>query len=221
MNFKKGYQPRCNIVKDEKGDLVADSHGIVVRWRKYFSHLFNVHGVKDVGQAEEIHTAEPLVPEPSAFETELAISKLKSHKSPCIDEIPAELIEAGGGTICGEIHKHITSIWKKENLPEEWKESIIVPIHKKGDKTDCNNYRGISLLPTAYKILSYILLSRLTPYAKEIIGEHQCVFRRNRSTIDHIFCIRQILEKKWECNDVVHQLLIDFKKAYDSVRREV
>ena len=74
-DFKNGYQPRSNIVKDEKGDLVADSHSIVVRWRNYFSQLFNVHGVKDVGQAE-IHTAEPLVPEPSAFEVELAIGKL-------------------------------------------------------------------------------------------------------------------------------------------------
>ena len=89
-----------------------------------------------------------------------------------------------------------------------------------GDKTDCNNYRGISLLPTTYKILSNILLSRLTPYTKEIIGDHQCGFRRNMSTIDP-FCIRQILEKKWEYNEEIHQLFIDFKKAYDSVRREV
>ena len=100
-------------------------------------------------------------------------------------------------------------------------ESIIVPIHKKGDKTDCNNYWGISLLPTTYKILSNILLSRLIPYAKEIIGDHQCGFRRNRLTIDHIFLIRQMREKKWECNEEVHQLFIDFEKAYDSVRREV
>ena len=83
-DFKKGFQPRCNIVKDDKGGLVSDPHSIVARWKKYFSQLFNVHGVKDVGQAE-IHTAEPLVPEPSASEVELAIDKLKSHKSPGID----------------------------------------------------------------------------------------------------------------------------------------
>ena len=81
----------------------------MVRWRNYFSQLFNVHGVNDVGQSE-IHTAKPLVPEPSAFKVDLAIGKLKNHKSPGIDEIPAELFKAGGGTICGEIHKLITSI---------------------------------------------------------------------------------------------------------------
>jgi sorting nexin-29 len=72
-----------------------------------------------------------------------------------------------------------------------------------------------------YKIVSNILLSRLTPYAEEIIGDHQCGFRPNRSTTDHIFSILQILEKKWEYNEAGHQLFIDFKKAYDSVRREV
>jgi len=106
-------------------------------------------------------------------------------------------------------------------LPEDWKESIIVPIYKKGDKTDCSNYRCISLLSTIYKVLSNILLSNLTPYAEEIAGDHQCGFRRNRSTIDHIFCIRQILEKKWEYNETVYQLFTEFKKACISVRREV
>jgi len=61
----------------------------------------------------------------------------------------------------------------------------------------------------------------LNPYAEEITGDHQCGFRHNRSTTDHIFCIRQILEKKWEDNEAVHRLFIDFKKAYVSVRREV
>ena len=98
-------------------------------------------------------------------------------------------------------------------MPGEWNESIILAIYKMGDKTDCNNYRGISLVPTTYKILSNILLSRLTPYSEEIIGDHQCGFRRNRSNTDHILTIRQILEKKWEYNEAVHQVFIDFKKA--------
>jgi hypothetical protein len=67
-------------------------------------------------------------------------------------------------------------------------------------------------------MLSNIILSRLVPYIDEIIEDHQCGFRRNRSTTDQIFCIRQILEKKWEYNETSYS---DFKKAYDSVRREV
>ena len=145
----------------------------------------------------------------------MAIEKLKSHKSPGIDQIPADLIKAGGRIIRCEIHKLIISIRSMDELPEEWKESIIVPIYKKGAKRDCINYRGISLLPTTYKTLSNILLSRLTPYAEEIIGDHQCGFQRSRSTADHILCIHQILEKKLEYNEAVHQLFIDFKKACD------
>ena len=74
-------------------------------------------------------------------------------------------------------------------------------------------------MSTTYKILSNILLSRLTPYAEEIIGDHQCGFRRNRSPTDHKFCIRQILEKKWEYNEAVHQKFIDIKKSYVSVTK--
>ena len=75
----------------------------MARWRKYFSQLLNVHEVTDVRQAE-IHTVEPLLSEPSAFEVELAIENLKNHKSPGTDQIPAELIKSGGRTIRGEIH---------------------------------------------------------------------------------------------------------------------
>jgi len=82
----------------------------------------------------------------------MAIEKLRSHRSPGIDQIPAEFIKVRGSTIRYEIHKLIISVWNKEELPEEWKESIISPIYKMGDKTDCSNYRGISLFPNTYKI---------------------------------------------------------------------
>jgi hypothetical protein len=131
--FKKGYQPRTNMVKEENGDLLADFHNILNRWKNYFCQLLNVHGVSNVRQTE-IHTAEPLVPEPSSFEVETAIEKLKRYKSPGIDQIPTKLIQAGGNTSRSEIHKLINCIWNKEEFPEQWKESIIVPIYKKGDK---------------------------------------------------------------------------------------
>jgi hypothetical protein len=84
---------------------------------------------------------------------EIAIAKLKKYKSPGSDQIPAELIQAGGEMLLSEIHKLINSVWNKEELPDQWKESIIVPIHKKGDKTDCSNYREISQISTSWNIL--------------------------------------------------------------------
>ena len=135
---------------------------------------------------------------PNLLEFEIAIEKLKKYKSPGIDQIPAELIQDGGNSLLTEIYKLVLAIWKNEMLPEQWKESIIVSIYKKGEKINYSNYRGISLLLTSYKILPNIILRRLTPYVDEIIGDHQCGFRRNRSTIDQIFCIRQILQKKWK-----------------------
>ncbi|PNF38673.1 hypothetical protein B7P43_G01198 [Cryptotermes secundus] len=95
----------------------------------------NVHRVSAARQTE-IHTAEPLIPDPSPLEVESAIAKLKRYKSPGSDQIPAELIRAGGEILRSKIHKLITSIWHKQKLPDQWKESIIVIVHKKGDKTD-------------------------------------------------------------------------------------
>jgi hypothetical protein len=94
---------------------------------------------------------------------------LKSYKSLGTDQIPAELITARGETLYSEMHGLTSSIWNKEELPQQWKESIIVPVYKKGDKTEII-IEIISLLSTPYDILSNILLARLTPYVNEIIG---------------------------------------------------
>jgi hypothetical protein len=91
-DVKKGYQPRSRIVKDEKGDFVANSQSIMLNWRNSFYQILNVHGFSERRQAE-IHTAEPLVPEPGALELEVVKEKKKSHKSPGIYQIPAELIK--------------------------------------------------------------------------------------------------------------------------------
>jgi hypothetical protein len=88
--FKKGYKPRTNLVKEERGNLLADPHKILNRWKNYFCQL-NVHGAGGVGQTE-MHTAEPFVPEPSASEVVVHIGKLKRYKSTGVYQIPAEVI---------------------------------------------------------------------------------------------------------------------------------
>jgi hypothetical protein len=133
--LKKVCQPRINIIKDENGNLIADSQNVLNRWKNFFNQVLNIHGVHDVRQMD-IHMAEPLVSEPSLVEVEIAIGKLKSYKYPGTDNILAELIKAGGETLYSEIHRLICCIWKKEELPQQWKESIVVPIYKNSDKTD-------------------------------------------------------------------------------------
>jgi hypothetical protein len=105
-------------VKDENGDVLADSHNILNRWKNYFSQLLNVREFSDVGQIE-IHTAVPSVIDPRPFGVEIAIAKLKSYKSPGSDEIPAELFQAEEETLRSEIHKLINSIWNKEELLDQ------------------------------------------------------------------------------------------------------
>jgi hypothetical protein len=103
-----------------------------------------------------MHTAEPLVPKSSSLEDEIAIEKLKRNKLRDVDQILAEVIQSGGNTLHFEIQKLINSIWNKKELPQQWKESIIVPIYKKGDKIDCSNYRGVLLvLCTKYYLVFF------------------------------------------------------------------
>jgi hypothetical protein len=92
------------------------------------------------------------LPQQSALEVDLAIEKLKGLKSPGTDQIPAELIKAGGIKIRSKIHKLIVSIWNKEDLPEEWKEPIIVPVYKKGDQKNCGDYKRTSFSQLHIKI---------------------------------------------------------------------
>ncbi|XP_014786804.1 uncharacterized protein LOC106881092 [Octopus bimaculoides] len=116
--------------------------------------------------------------------------------------------------------RYLQKIWEKKQIPQDLKDTVIVTIFKKGDRSLCGNYRGISLLSIAGKIIARFLL-RLQAVTESVFPESQCGFRRSSGTIDMIFCARQIQEKSQEQQTPVFFIFYDLENAFDSVSREV
>ena len=134
-------------------------------------------------------------------------------------KVTGELIKYGGRRLHTEIIKVVKRIWNNEILPEEWEVGIFIPLHKKGPRTECKNFRGLCILTIGYKIFVKVLYARLLPYYLEVVGEYQAGFCPSKSTIDNIFALRQISEKYWEYDKDTWHIFVDFKQAYDSVHR--
>jgi sorting nexin-29 len=101
-------------------------------------------------------------------------------------------------------------IWNNKQLPQQWNEGIICPVYKKGDRLNCNNYRPVTLLNTAYRIFAILLKKRLIEIIENKLEDNQMVFRPNRSPIDNIFIVRQIFEKSHEHNIDLYNTFVDY-----------
>ena len=145
---------------------------------------------------------------------------MKSGKASGPDGIPAEVIKAGGSQLTEQLFLLIQRFWTEEQIPADLRDALIVTLFKKGDKSLCSNYRGISLLSAVGKLFAKILLNRLTPLAEEVLPESQCGFRPSRGTIDMIFALRQIHEKCREQRVPLYLTFIDLTKALDSIHRD-
>ena len=149
-----------------------------------------------------------------------AIAGLKDGKGPGEDGIPAEVWKHVGNNLFSRLQQLITNAWKVGSVPQALKDASVVTIYKKLDRTDCRNYRGISLLSIAGKIFARILLNILcTHITQKVVPETQCGFRGKRSTVDMIFCLRQLQEKCIEQDRPLYMVFVDFIKAFDSVAR--
>lgn len=223
-NMTQGYTAQMGMYKNKDGEILADEDQISERWTEHFSELLNSEVDEDHEEldlqdqlGEELNIE--IIEEPTLEEVEMVINKLRNNRSPGEDEIVAELIKKGGNRLIKSIHKLIKDIWEQERMPVKWMVGIICPIYKKGDKTLCDSYRGITLLSVAYKVLSGVVQRRVSLKAEEIITEYQGGFRPNRGTTDQIFTLRQIMEKHFEHDHDLHLLFVDFKQAFDSVKR--
>ncbi|KAK2193851.1 hypothetical protein NP493_5g15073 [Ridgeia piscesae] len=171
---------------------------VVARWSEHFQKLLNVPGDINHEALDNIPqriTKTSLDEIPTMDEMARAIACLKGGKAPGGDGIPAEVWKHGGGNLFSRLHQLITNAWKVGSLPQAWKDASIVTIYKKGDRTDCGTYRGISLLSIAGKIFARILPNRLSTHiTPEVVPETHRGFRGNRSTVDMIFCLRPLQE---------------------------
>ncbi|KAL4113922.1 hypothetical protein QTP88_017474 [Uroleucon formosanum] len=208
-SLKNGYKPAICSLINEKGDLIMNSKDIAEEFKNYFNKMLNNNNNKESeivqGDSQE---EEDIIIHGTEESTEL---------QPREDGIFGEFLKIGGQQLRGRKYRLILLIWQKEQIPKEWEMAIICPIFKKNDPKQVANYRGISLLDVGYKVLLSPLLGRLQKYAEEIIDSYQCGFRKGKSTTDHIFAIRQILEKHHEYNKDIHLVFVDFKQAYDNI----
>ena len=142
--------------------------------------------------------------------------KLKKGKKSGSDGKPAGVWKEGGGHLVEALLSLILDIWSTEHVQHEWRNGVLIPIFKKGDRITCSNYRGIALLCTAGKVLSRIIISRLASITEEILLEAQCGFRPNTGHADMIFILWQLQKKSRAQNRIA---FIDLTNAYDTVNR--
>ena len=133
------------------------------------------------------------------------------------DGLPAELLKLGlqqDRTILRELHRLTTLIWRQGKVPRQWEDAVITVLHKKGDKTECGNYRGISLVSHAGKVLLKVVARRLSAYceAKGLLPEEQCGFRPDRSTTDMMFVVCRLQEVGRKAGVSLHMCFVDLQK---------
>jgi hypothetical protein len=166
--FKKGYQHKFYTIRNRKGELAMNTKEKAETRKEYFDKLLNTGVPKELIKTGNNEISE--VEEIKIEDVENAIRNLKNNKAAGRDGIHSELIKYGGNKLLNRIYELARQIWEEEGIPEEWRETIIVPIHKKGDRDKCKNYRGITLGNAAYKILMNIILDKIKSYIEKITG---------------------------------------------------
>ncbi|PIO67667.1 hypothetical protein TELCIR_10574 [Teladorsagia circumcincta] len=180
------------------------------------------HGPMETYYFDETDPAEELdvnTGDITSEETDEAIKCLRSKKAPGLDGIQAELLKEGGRTMIEVLTKLFNRCWNQEEVPEDWKKGVIVRLPKKGNLSECGNWRG-TLLSVPGKTFCLILLRRLQNAINKCLREEQAGSRSGRSCTEQIFTLRNIVEQCMEYHHPLFVNFIDFKKAFDSIHRD-
>ena len=212
------------LLSSDGKTLIKDQEGLRKRWWEHFSTLLNRPSSVDsdtLNQIPQQHVRVSLVKPPTIKEIKKTIHQTISGRASRKDSTPAEIYKAVGPDTHGAFHDVLLTVWKEEMMPDDCRDAQIISLYKKkGSKSDCGTYRGISFLSVAGKDFAQVILNRLITVSKQTLPEAQSSFRPNRSTVDVIFAVRQLQEKCIEQKKPRYSVFIDPTKAFETINRE-
>ena len=215
------------FIMDEDGTLLRDKVRILERWAGFFGTLLTAKSPNLDPTISALFPQLPLAPslgdEPTMDDMTAVVRGMPNWKAVGPDSLPAELLKLDHPEFIRYLHNLLVNVWRTGDVPQQWKDATIKVLHKKKDRSDCNNYRGISLVAHSGKVLLKMVASRLSNYceAEGILPEEQCGFRPARSTVDMLFVVRRLQELGRAKQIPLYMCFIDLQKAYDSVDREL
>ena len=210
-------------LKSKSGLPITDSKSQMKRWTEHYLELYSTQNTitdEALKNIPQLSVLNHLDAEPTIKELEDALDHLPSGKSPGSDGIPPEVIKSGKPALLKPLYELLCLCWKEKEVPQSMRDSKIITLFKsKGDRANCNNYRGISLLSIVGKVFARVILLRLQVLADRVYPESQCGFRSKRSTIDMISAVKILQEKCQEQGQPLYAAFVDLTKAFDLVSR--
>ena len=203
------------FVKGEDGEIKTTDTDIRQRWKEYFNELLNVENPSEM---EELESVEGPLQDVTMKEVEIALKSMKSNKAPGPSGLNSDILKSGGNIVLEQLTKVLQHIMDTEESPDEWKDSVTIPLFKgKGDPLQCGKHRGLRLLEHSMKVWEKILDRRLKTIVN--ISSNQFGFSAGRSTTDAIFILRQMQQKYIEKKKKLYHVFVDLEKAFDRVPR--
>ena len=214
-----------NRIKDGNWRLVLGSAEVRRSWKEYYEDLYNIDTQEEVtvlmSGFDEVRRGNYFGGEPiRKTEVEVKVGKFRNEKAAGKDVV-TEMIKGGGNRVVGWIWRLCNMALESDVVPEEWRSALILPLYKgKVERTECSNYRGISLLSVVGKIYAWILVDKVRKVTESLIDDEQRGFRAGRVCVDQIFTLKQIGEKAREKKLRVYVGFMNLEKAYDKDNRE-
>lgn len=211
-------------IKKKDGAPVDNFDEALQRWREHFQAIltiipkFDEEVIRNIPQQPY---AEEIGKPPAIEEVQFALGRLKNRKATGLDKVPGELLKFGGDEVTKAVHSLFTKMWGNGEVPSAFKDSEIIALPKKGDPTECDNWRGNSLLSVGGKALTTVIAQRLRKIVDRVVQETQNGFRRARSTIDGVHILRRLVELYDAYDQSLHISFVDMKKFYGTMPRSL